>query len=172
MLLSFEEIFSRDERLIIDTDRPVSLSTRPLDLYETILSSASPPRTPYENEVKPVYASFQSSLPSTGTESPTTTNLIPPFQRKLPILPVLIVGLLEIVGGLSVVILEILVFDIAIGLWCGLIYALAGAAAIVFGTVSYSQKSSPRTRLIWLVIATDRERYQTSAVLIFQLVGQ
>lgn len=148
MLLSFDEIFPDDERLIVDTDRPISLSTRPLDLYETILSSASPPRTPYENEIKPVYTSFQSILPSTGAESPTSTNLIPPFQRKLPILPVLIVGLLEIVGGLSVLILEILVFDIAIGLWCGLIYALSGAAAIVFGTVSHSQKSSRRTLLI------------------------
>ena len=122
------------EQLIVDTDRPTSLSTRPFDQYETILSSASPPRTPYENDSKPVYASFQSSLPSMGTASPTSSSRIPPFQRKLPIFPVLILGLLEVLGGLAVMILEILVFDIAIGLWCGLIYALAGAAAIVFGT--------------------------------------
>jgi hypothetical protein len=46
---------------------------------------------------------------------------------------VAILGFLEILSGLMVLVLEILIFDIAIGLWCGFIYILAGVAAIVLG---------------------------------------
>lgn len=60
-------------------------------------------------------------------------SLTPPFQKQLPIIPVLILGILEIISGLMVLVLEILIFDIAIGLWCGFIYILAGMAAVVLG---------------------------------------
>ncbi len=42
-------------------------------------------------------------------------------------------GFFEIFGGLIVLVLEVLVFDIAVGLWCGFIYALAGIAAMILG---------------------------------------
>jgi hypothetical protein len=74
-----------------------------------------------------------SNLPSIAKESSTSISLIPPFQKKLPIIPVIILGFFELLGGLIVLILEVLVFDIAVGLWCGLIYGIAGAAAIVLG---------------------------------------
>lgn len=61
------------------------------------------------------------------------TSMTPPFQKKLSVIPVVILGLAEIASGLMVLILEILIFDIAIGLWCGFIYLLAGMAAIVLG---------------------------------------
>jgi hypothetical protein len=67
---------------------------------------------------------------------PSTSPSIPAFQRKLPIIPVLMLGSFELICGLFVLILEILVFDIAIGVWCGFIFALAGVAAIVFGILN------------------------------------
>ncbi len=60
-------------------------------------------------------------------------SLTPPFQKKLPIIPVVVLGFFEVLSGLIVIVLEILVFDIAIGLWCGFIYVLAGVAALVLG---------------------------------------
>jgi hypothetical protein len=45
-----------------------------------------------------------------------------------------LLGFSELVAGLIVLLLELLVFDIAIGLWCGCIYALTGAAVLVLGT--------------------------------------
>jgi hypothetical protein len=82
----------------------------------------------YENNntQQPTYVSVEGNLPSIST-------LTPSFQKKLSIIPVAILGCFEILGGLSVLILEILVFDIAVGLWCGFIYVLAGTAAIVLG---------------------------------------
>jgi len=61
------------------------------------------------------------------------TSITPSFQKKLPIIPVAILGLFEILSGLTVLVLEILIFDIAIGLWCGFIYVFAGLAAIILG---------------------------------------
>jgi hypothetical protein len=107
---------------LIDSDIPKSSP------YETV-ASLSPSRSFYENNTQqPVYISFESNLPSITKENST-----PPFQKKLPIIPVAILGVFEILSGLGVLVLEILVFDIAIGLWCGFIYALAGAAAMVLG---------------------------------------
>jgi len=123
--------------------------------YETIPSS--PVRSSYENNTQPVYVSFESNSPyqirSISKDNTTAKSITPPFQRKFPIVPVAILGFFELFAGLIVLVLELIIFDIALGLWCGGIYALAGAAIIV------------------LVIGTDRERHQTSAVLIFQLVA-
>jgi len=131
-----------------NTDIPISSPSRSVCQYETV---ASPIRSLYENN--PTYISFESNLPSITKGISTDSSLTPPFQKKLPIIPVVILGFFEILSGLTVVVLEILVFDIAIGLWCGFIYILAGVAAVI------------------LVIGTDRERHQTSAVLIFQFVA-
>jgi hypothetical protein len=65
--------------------------------------------------------------------STTSSSLTPPFQKKLPIIPVTLLGFSEILSGLIILILEILIFNIGIGLWCGFIYVLAGMAAIVLG---------------------------------------
>jgi len=118
----------------IDTDIPISPPSQTLDQYETVAPS-SPIQSFYENNVQqPTYISFESNSPSSITkETLTISSLTPPFQKKLPIIPVAILGFLEILSGLMVLILEILIFDIAIGLWCGFIYILAGVAAIVLG---------------------------------------
>ena len=108
----------------LDTDNPTSSPSRFIYHYETI-SSLSPGRSPYENNMQ---------SQSTSTSSPSIAKeIIPPFQKKLLIIPVIILGVFEILGGLIVLVLEVLVFDIAVGLWCGLIYGIAGAAAIVLG---------------------------------------
>ncbi|CAF3645054.1 unnamed protein product [Rotaria sordida] len=125
--------------------------------YETI--SSSPVRSSCKNNTQqPVYVSLEPNLPDQITTiSNSNTNVlpvIPPFQRKFPIVTVAILGFFELFAGLIVLALELLTFDISLGLWCGGIYTLAGAAIIV------------------LVIVTDRERHQTSVVLIFQLVGK
>jgi hypothetical protein len=105
--------------------------------YETI--SSSPVRSSYENNTQqqPVYVSFQPNSPYQITTIPTfnrtAKSIIPPFQRKFPIVPVAILGLFELLAGLIVLALELLIFDIALGLWCGSIYALAGASIIVLG---------------------------------------
>lgn len=84
----------------------------------------------YENDIPlSTCTTYESNLSSITKQ----TSLIPAFQKKLPILVVIILGLFEILGALIVIILEILIFDIAIGLWCGFIYGLAGVAAIVLG---------------------------------------
>ncbi|CAF1065125.1 unnamed protein product [Rotaria sordida] len=124
--------------------------------YETI--SSSPVRSSCKNNTQqPVYVSLEPNLPDQITTiSNSNTNVlpvIPPFQRKFPIVTVAILGFFELFAGLIVLALELLTFDISLGLWCGGIYTLAGAAIIV------------------LVIVTDRERHQTSVVLIFQLVA-
>lgn len=101
-------------------------SSRIIDQYET-LDSLLNIGSLYENNP-------QSSISDSNLTSNTSqTSLTPPFQKKLPILFVIILGFFEIVGGLLVLVLEILIFDIGIGLWCGIIYAFAGTAAIVFG---------------------------------------
>jgi hypothetical protein len=51
-----------------------------------------------------------------------------------------ILGIFEILGGLIVLLLEILVFDMAVGLWCGFIYVLAGVAALVLGLLLIPKK--------------------------------
>ncbi|CAF1327575.1 unnamed protein product [Adineta ricciae] len=130
-----------------NADIPISTPSRTIYQYETI---ASPFRTFYQNtSQQPAYVSFESIPPSIDKDN----SLTPPFQKKLPIIPVIILGFCQILGGLIVLTLEVLVFDLAVGLWCGFIYALAGIAALV------------------LAIGTDRERHQATAVLIFQLVG-
>lgn len=60
--------------------------------------------------------------------------MMPSFQRRLPTVLIALLGFFELVAGLIVLVLELLVFDIAIGLWCGGIYALTGAAVLVLGT--------------------------------------
>jgi hypothetical protein len=111
--------------IYLDTDTPISHYQ-----YETVLSS-SPIRSFYENNnnntEQPTYISFELNSPS------ISPSLTPPFQKKLPIIPVAILGFIEVLSGLMVIVLEILVFDIAIGLWCGFIYVLAGMAALVLG---------------------------------------
>jgi hypothetical protein len=82
------------------------------------------------NTQQPIYISFEANLPSITKEISTIT---PSFQEKLSIIPVSILGIFEILGGLIVLLLEILVFDMAVGLWCGFIYVLAGVAAVVLG---------------------------------------
>ncbi|CAF1242754.1 unnamed protein product [Adineta ricciae] len=130
-----------------NADIPISTPSRTIYQYETI---ASPFRTFYQNtSQQPAYVSFESIPPSIDKDN----SLTPPFQKKLPIIPVIILGFCQILGGLIVLTLEVLVFDLAVGLWCGFIYALAGIAALV------------------LAIGTDRERHQATAVLIFQLVA-
>lgn len=99
-----------------------------------------------------------------------TQSITPSFQRNFPVIPVAILGFLEFLAGLIILTLEFIIFDIALGLWCGSVYALAGAAILVLGLSS----KSPFDNLIFhsLVIVTDRERHQISTVLIFQLVGK
>ena len=58
---------------------------------------------------------------------------MPSFQRKLPIIPMIILGSMEILSGLAVLIMEILIFDIAIGVWCGFIYLIAGIVTLILG---------------------------------------
>ncbi|CAF1291871.1 unnamed protein product [Rotaria sp. Silwood1] len=127
--------------------------------YETIPSS--PVRSSYENNTQqqqqPVYVSLESNLSdqikTISKNNINAISIIPPFQRKFPFVTVAILGFFELFAGLIVLALELFTFDIALGLWCGVIYALAGAAIIV------------------LVMGTDRERHQTSVILIFQLVA-
>ncbi|CAF2680189.1 unnamed protein product [Rotaria sp. Silwood2] len=137
-----------------NTDIPTISSSRIIYPYETIVSS-SPIRSLYENNntQQSACVSYESNLSSLTKEISITRSFTPPFQKNLPTIFVAVLGLFEILGGLIVLVLEVLIFDIAIGLWCGFIYALAGTAAIV------------------LVISTDRERHQTSAVLIIQFVA-
>ena len=101
-----------------DTDPSIP---RSLYQYDTVRSN-------YENQTQqPTYMSVELNATS------VIPSLTPPFQKRLSIVPVLILGILEIASGLMVLVLEILIFDIAIGLWCGFIYILAGVAAIVLG---------------------------------------
>ncbi|CAF2132174.1 unnamed protein product [Rotaria magnacalcarata] len=134
-----------------NTDNPSSSSSSSQVIYEyETVAPSSPVQSLHENDIpQSACISYESNLSSMTHQ----TSLIPAFQKKLPVVFVTVLGLFEILGGLLVIILEILIFDIAIGLWCGFIYLLAGVAAIV------------------LVISTDRERQQTSAVLIIQLIA-
>jgi hypothetical protein len=113
--------------LLID----INLSPPYVSYYETI--SSSPVQSSYENNTQqqPTYVSFESNSPyKIRTISQEIT---PRFQRKFPIVSVAILGFFEFFSGLIVLALELLIFDIALGLWCGVIYALAGAAIIVLG---------------------------------------
>ncbi|CAF1640531.1 unnamed protein product, partial [Adineta ricciae] len=119
--------------------------------YETIPSSLV--QSLYnKNDAQQTSIDIPSESNSSDEIKANLNSLMPSFQRKLPIASVVILGLFEFLCGIVVLTLELLIFDIGLGLWCGVIYALAGAAILV------------------LVIGTDRERHQTSAVLIFQLV--
>ena len=102
--------------------------------YETIPSSSV--RSSDENNTQqPVYVSFQSNSPyQIGT---TAKPITPSFQRKFPFVPVAIFGFFELITGLIILALELIIFDIAFGLWCGGIYALAGAATLVLGLRRY-----------------------------------
>jgi hypothetical protein len=130
-----------------DSDLPTSSPPRTIVYqYETL---ASPSRTFYENSTEQsAYIPFE-SIPAATTKETSPT---PPFQRKLPSIPVATLGFFEILGGLAVLILEVLVFDIAVGLWCGCIYALAGIAAIVLGQLRSSFRS-----LVLLCLLSDRD---------------
>jgi hypothetical protein len=150
--------------LLIDINIPTSF----IGHYETIPSS--PVRSSYENNTQqPVYVSFESN-PFNPIRTFSEKSIIPPFQRRFPIASVAILGFFELIAGLIILALELLVFDIAVGLWCGGVYALAGAAIIVLGML----KINVLLNFIYSysVIGTDRERHQTSAVLIFQFVGK
>jgi hypothetical protein len=118
VFLSNNEENSIIDLIFLDTDTPIS----PRYPYETIQSF-------YENNntQQPAYISFELNSPSINP------SITPPFQKKLPVIPVAILGVFELLSGLTIIILEILVFDIAIGLWCGFIYVIAGMAALVLG---------------------------------------
>jgi len=151
----------------LDTDNSISSPSRTVYQYETVALSSP---IQYENSIQqPTYISFEPNSPYITKEISTT----PAFQKKLPIIPVTILGLFEILSGLTVLVLEILIFDIAIGLWCGFIYVLAGMAAIILGLlITIRKQTKKRSLYSIIVIGTDRERHQTSAVFIFQFVGK
>jgi hypothetical protein len=129
----------------LDTDNSISSPSRTVYQYETV--ALSPP-IQYENSIQqPTYISFESNSPYITKEISTT----PAFQKKLPIIPVAILGLFEILSGLTVLVLEILIFDIAIGLWCGFIYVLAGMAAIILGLLITIRKQ----KKIYLFVYSD-----------------
>ena len=88
--------------------------------YDTL--PPSPVRSSVEpSSQPPFYISLDSSPAS------------PSFQRRFPMAFVAMLGFIELSAGLLVLTLELLVFDVSIGVWCGGIYALAGAAALVLG---------------------------------------
>ena len=121
--------------VFIDATISTSLPARLTDHYETLSARLS-----YEN---------CRQLDSVSrVSSSEDRSLLPPFQRLLPIVPVAILGSFEVFAGVIVLILEVLIFDIAVGLWCGLIYALAGVAAIVFGSSSPSNHARIHLSLI------------------------
>jgi hypothetical protein len=118
--------------LLLDITIPTSFSYH----YETI--SSSPVRSSNENNTQqPVYVSFESNSPyqirTISKTNTTAKSITPSFQRKFPFVSVAILGFFELIAGLIVLALELIIFDIALGLWCGGIYALAGAAVIVLG---------------------------------------
>lgn len=98
-----------------------SLDTDFVTPYESIVASGTSTKNFYEN------TNDNEVTPSTSTLT------IPPFQRKLPILPVLLIGFIQILAAAFVIILEIFVFDIGVGLWCGFVYGFAGSAALILG---------------------------------------
>lgn len=112
-------------------------------LYHYETNSPSPVRLPYENNTQqqpqdhPVYVSFQSELSeqdkSISKSQSDIIPLIPPFQKNFPISIIAILGISEFSAGLIVLVLELLTFDIAFGLWCSGIYTLTGAATLVLG---------------------------------------
>jgi hypothetical protein len=60
----------------------------------------------------------------------------PQFQRHFPTMFIVVLGLIEFLSGLIILVLELLVFDIAIGLWCAAIDVIAGAAILVLGKLN------------------------------------
>ena len=101
-------------------------------------------------------------------------SITPSFQRNFPAITIAILGFIELISGFVVLGLEFIIFDITLGLWCGGIYALAGAVVLVLGLFERNVFSRffLRRYSFFLVIGTDRERHQISAVLIIQLVGK
>lgn len=125
-------------------------------MYENAdLSIMSPSRTFYQYETIPIRSFYENSqnLVETNELNRKDPSIVPSFQQNLPIILMIILGSMEILSGLAVLVMEILIFDIAIGLWCGSIYLIAGIATLI------------------LVILTDRERHQTSTVLILQFIA-
>jgi hypothetical protein len=116
---------------------------------------------PYETIVSPM----------ASTMFDETSIKLPPFQQKLPLLLLALLGCLEVFSAALVIILEIFIFDVAIGVWCGFVYALAGAATLIFGSFIHAYTRSITVRSFVLVTISDRERHQSSTVLIFQLIG-
>ena len=90
-------------------------------VYQYARNSAS---SSQNNTQQPVYVSLEANLPC---------QIVPAFQRKFPFISVAILGFFESICGLTVLALELIIFDITLGLWCGGIYAIAGAAIIVLG---------------------------------------
>jgi type IV secretory pathway VirB6-like protein len=115
--------------LLLDINIPRSFVYQ----YETN-SSSSPVRSLSEqNTQQPVYVSLESNSPYQFETFKTAKSITPSFQRKFPFVSVAILGFFELISGLIVLGLEFIIFDIALGLWCGGIYALAGAAIVVLG---------------------------------------
>jgi hypothetical protein len=123
--------------------------------------SSSPVRSSHENNTQqPAYVSFESNSPYQIQTNSTAKSIIPSFQRKFPIVSVAILGFFELIAGLIILSLELIIFDIAIGLWCGGIYALAGAAIIVLGLLKrkiFTKKKS------FCYIFSDWYRSRTSS---------
>jgi hypothetical protein len=76
---------------------------------------------------------LESNLPHQIENVSTAKSMNPSFQRKFPFISVAILGFLELISGIIVLALELIIFDITLGLWCGGIYALSGAAVIILG---------------------------------------
>ena len=80
---------------------------------------------------------MKSNLPdqikTISRNSTSSTSLIPPFQRKFPAVFIATLGFSELFAGLIVLALELFIFDIALGLWCGSIYIMTGLVTVVLG---------------------------------------
>jgi len=150
----------------------ISTQTQKSLFLDADLSTLSPSRTFYQYETIPIRSFYENSqnLVEINELHRKDPSIVPSFQRKLPIIPMIILGSMEILSGLAVLIMEILIFDIAIGVWCGFIYLIAGIVTLILGLLKliFFKK---KDLYIKLVLLTDRERHQISAVLIFQFIG-
>lgn len=113
-------------------------SASPVYEYEKI--SPSPVRSPYENNTQhrlqqqtPFYISFESKSSDAISTVSNTIPIIPSFQRQFPTITVAILGFFELFSGVIILAFELYTFDLALGLWCGGFYTLAGIAIVVLG---------------------------------------
>lgn len=148
--------------------------------YSSLLGIHIP--TPFINQYETISSSSVHTQPAvcisleSNASDPIPTvlkldSITPSLQKTFPIVSIAILGFLELISGLIVLGLEFVIFDITLGLWCGGIYALAGAVILMLGSLQTAIFLSLSSPLV-LVFGTDRERHQISAVLIFQLVGK